>query len=91
MALVTAPATKADAIAQCKTMNPRAQLVMPKTGFNQIKLDQFVSAKTTTKIEMFLGMEKLEGKWMWDDGIPVFVRCKSPKVNFKPALLFLKV
>ena len=41
-----------------------------------MKLDQFVSNKTSTKVEVFLGMTKTDGKWIWDDGTPVFVRCE---------------
>ena len=77
VALVTTPASKANAITQCQTLNPSANLVMPKTGYNQMKLQQFLLGKTTTKMNMFLGMGNVDGKWLWDDGSPVFVRCKS--------------
>jgi hypothetical protein len=78
VAIITTSATKENAIKQCKSLNPSAQLMMPKTDFIQSKLEQFIAKRTTSKADFFLGMEKTDGKWIWDDGPPVFVRRKGP-------------
>jgi hypothetical protein len=76
VALIEIAATKDNALTQCQSLNPAAKLFMPKTGFRQLTLEQFGSNKTSTKLEVFLGMSKIDGNWIWDDGTPVFVRCK---------------
>jgi hypothetical protein len=43
VAIITTPANKESAINQCKSLNPSAQLMMPKTDFLQSKLEQFLA------------------------------------------------
>ena len=78
IALVKTPAAKDAAITECQKLNPRAKLMMPKTSFKQLKLEQFAAAKSLSETNYFLGMSKVAGHWLWDDGAPVFVQCKPP-------------
>ena len=55
-------------------MSSNAQLVMPKTDFNSKQLLQLITAKNLSDGNFFLGMAKVGGQWIWDDGSPVFVR-----------------
>ena len=81
IALVQTPANKDAAIAVCQKLNPRAKLMMPKTSFKQIKLQQYAESKSLSSTTFFLGMSKATGYWLWDDGTPVFVQCKLPLEN----------
>ena len=56
--------------------------MMPKTAQTAMQLQQFISSKTVQDVNLHLGMSKIGGHWIWDDGSPVFVRCKKSSLNF---------
>jgi hypothetical protein len=77
VALITTPASKAAAQQICQTKNPTATLMMPKNANTAMQLQQFVANKSLTSDgTFFLGMSKVNGQWIWDDGTAVFVRCE---------------
>ena len=55
---------------------------MPKTAWTQTHLEDFANLKNFSDGKIFLGMSKNNGHWYWDDGTPVFVRCKKEIVLF---------
>jgi hypothetical protein len=76
VALIEEPSTKAEAIGKCKSKSADSgHLVIPRTSFQQMKLEQFLSKRNFTDGEFFLGMTKVQNQWLWDDGSPVFVQC----------------
>ena len=75
VALMSTATSKADALNQCRQLNPSSQLLMPKTADRQQKLEEYVEAKNISSGIFYLGMTKVGNYWMWDDGTPVFVRC----------------
>ena len=77
MALVTTAASKTAAQQACKDINPAAELMMPKTDQTARQLQQFISSKTVQDGNFYLGMSKIGGQWIWDDGSPVFVQCEN--------------
>ncbi len=76
VALMTVATSKLDALNQCRQLYPNSQLMMPKTADRQHKLEKYVNAKNLSSANFYLGMTKVGNYWMWDDGTPVFVRCK---------------
>ena len=76
IALIEEALTKADALAKCQSKNQLAHLMMPKTKFEQLKLQQFLAGNNFTDGSFFLGMSKVDKQWLWDDGSPVFTQCK---------------
>jgi hypothetical protein len=73
---MTTATSKADALSQCRLLNPNSQLLMPKSADRQQKIEKYVKAKNLPTGNFYLGMTKMGNIWMWDDGTPVFVRCK---------------
>ena len=68
---------KEAALAECKTANPAATLMMPKSASEQRYMTQFLKNSAFTG-EVFLGASRNgENKWTWDDGFPVFVEGNS--------------
>ena len=57
--------------------------MMPKTEFQQLKLQQFLAGKNFTDGNFFLGMLKIKNQWLWDDGSPVFTQCKLDQNNYE--------
>jgi len=76
VALIAFATSKADALSQCRKLNPRSQLLMPKTEDRQEKFEEYVEAKNISSGNFYLGMARVENHWFWDDGTPVFVQCK---------------
>ena len=76
VAVIETAASKNAAVAKCKELNPLATLMMPKTMFEQIKLEQFVVEKSIAGTDFYIGMAQTDGYWFWDDGSPVFVRSR---------------
>ena len=84
IAMMTTATSKADALNQCSMLNPNSQLLMPKTADRQQEIEEYVKSKNLLSGNFYLGMTKVGNYWMWDDGTPVFVRCK-----FSFEMLFL--
>ncbi len=76
MTVIQNAVSKSDALSQCQAINPAANLLMPKTAFTQLKLEQFAARMNMSNVTIFLGMNKIDGQWLWDDGTPVFVKCE---------------
>ena len=74
--------SKESAQSKCQSINPSAKLIMPKTAWTQTHLEDFANLKNFSDGKIFLGMSKNNGHWYWDDGTPVFVRCKKEIVLF---------
>ena len=65
--------SKSDALTQCKTDNPAATLLMPKSASEQRSMAQFLKTSGFTG-EVFLGASRDDDfRWYWDDGYPIFV------------------
>ncbi len=72
--LIDTAASKADALTQCHSVNPRATLVTPKTDLQQRNLVQFLKDHNVNE-DVHLGLSKKDdGFWYWDDGEPLFVQ-----------------
>ena len=68
---------KEAALAECKTANPAATLMMPKSASEQRYMTQFLKNSAFTG-EVFLGASRNDdNKWTWDDGFPLFVEGSS--------------
>ena len=74
--MMTTATSKADALNQCSMLNPNSQLLMPKNADRQQEIEEYVKSKNLLSGNFYLGMTKVGNYWMWDDGTPVFVRCK---------------
>ena len=69
-------ASKDDAIASCKSLNPGATLAIPKSTHEQKIMEQYLK-RTDFTDEIFLGaIKKDNGHWFWDDENPMFVSGK---------------
>ncbi len=76
VALMTTATSKADALNQCKLLNPSSKLLMSKSADRQQKIVEYLEGKNISSGNFYLGMAKVGNYWLWDDGTPVFVRCK---------------
>jgi hypothetical protein len=77
VAILQQPATKSVAVEQCKDLNPKSNLMMPKNEWHQMKLEQFAKIYNVTNTSFFIGLTQTDGYWYWDDGTSVFVKCKN--------------
>jgi hypothetical protein len=75
-AVIQEPSSKSEALQKCRDKNPYANLMMPKTAYQQLKLEQLVEGVSNASL-FFLGMTKTAGYWYWDDGTAVFLKCKK--------------
>ena len=78
VAIVQQPETKSAALKYCKDLNSRANLMMPKSEYIQLNLEQLEETWNVTSATVFIGLTKTDGYWYWDDGTSLFVRCKDP-------------
>jgi hypothetical protein len=82
VAVIQNAASKSDALSQCQAINPASNLMMPKSSFTQLKMEQLAERMNISNITVFLGMSKADGgQWLWDDGTPVFVKCEIFSVS----------
>jgi hypothetical protein len=70
------PLSRPEALKKCRESNPNANLMMPKSANGQHMLERFLTGRNFMNGNFFLGMEKNNGHWFWDDGSPVFVTRK---------------
>jgi hypothetical protein len=53
VAVVATAASKAEAVAKCREMNPHANLVTVKSQFQQYKLEQYFAGKNYSGVSIF--------------------------------------
>ena len=73
VAVVEDPLPRDEALAKCRQNNPNANLMLPKTAAGQAQLEGLVGGMPESGGSYFIGMTRVDGHWLWDDGSPVFV------------------
>ena len=83
--LMNEPRTKSEAETLCKEEFPRASLFMPTTQIEQATLEGWLKDSSITS-SMFLGAQKVDNQWVWDDGGPIFMEGSSLTSTHLPAI-----
>ena len=65
------PTSKTDAVASCKDLHPYANLLSPKSFYQQHVFENYLKTTSLTS-KVFLGAELQDNtNWFWDDGNPI--------------------
>ena len=51
--------------------------MLPKTAAGQAQLEGLVGGMPESGGSYFIGMTRVDGHWLWDDGSPVFVTSEN--------------
>ena len=79
--VIDTAASKEDALAECRKLNPSAIMVTPKTEVQQRQLQKLLNDGSVTE-DIHIGLSKADdGHWYWDDGDPLFVQCMLHQVR----------
>ena len=73
------PATKDEAESICKEVHHSARLLTIKNHYEQQDVQDILNRHGIIS-DIYLGLTKADNQWIWSDGTPVFVICKS--INF---------